>query len=304
MTRPATTPRPTLRLLGLAGLVALAACAGCHGRSTPAAGGANNRKAREGREAAQELALAGVKGAADAQVAAHPGLEKKGMGARIKELVVSHLPGGPAPVSAPAPAPPPPAPPAPAPAPPPVRASAVVVVSAAKSPAPADEAKPSGAVVIREKVASGIPYPTEAEADDDAVERAAEKIEERLRALDPPVLFRPTPGVVRNEYLRRRSREVRDPNEFERAALEKSGYGEGRKYVEYTVEVTADQVRELRTRARVGSALRVLGAVAGVALAGFLFLRLDEWTRGYLTSWLAFAAVALAGGVAAALVLV
>jgi hypothetical protein len=41
-----------------------------------------------------------------------------------------------------------------------------------------------------------------------------------------------------------------------------------------------------------------------VALAGFLFLRFDDWTRGYLTSWLAFLAAGLAGGVAAALFLV
>ena len=72
-------------------------------------------------------------------------------------------------------------------------------------------------------------------------------------------------------------------------------------YVEYDVEVTADQVRELRTRDRVGSSLRIFGAIAAVALAGFLFLRLDEWTKGYLTRWLAIAAVLLAGGTAAAL---
>ena len=41
-----------------------------------------------------------------------------------------------------------------------------------------------------------------------------------------------------------------------------------------------------------------------MALAGFLFLRLDEWTKGYLTSWLALGAAALGGGVVAALVFV
>ena len=71
--------------------------------------------------------------------------------------------------------------------------------------------------------------------------------------------------------------------------------------VEYDVEVTADQVRHLRTRDRVGDTLRVFGALAAVALAGFLFLRADEWTKGYLTYWLAMAAVLLAGGATAAL---
>jgi hypothetical protein len=44
--------------------------------------------------------------------------------------------------------------------------------------------------------------------------------------------------------------------------------------------------------------------LAAVALAGFLFLRADEWTKGYLTSWLAIAAVVLAGGAAAAFLFV
>ena len=44
--------------------------------------------------------------------------------------------------------------------------------------------------------------------------------------------------------------------------------------------------------------------VIAFALAGFLFLRADEWTRGYLTTWLALCAAVLAGGAAAALVFV
>ena len=71
--------------------------------------------------------------------------------------------------------------------------------------------------------------------------------------------------------------------------------------VEYDVEVTADQVRHLRTRDRLGDTLRVFGGLSVIALAGFLFLRADEWTKGYLTRWLAMAAVLLAGGTAAAL---
>ena len=70
------------------------------------------------------------------------------------------------------------------------------------------------------------------------------------------------------------------------------------------MEVTADQVRALRTRDRVGGTLRVFGALAAISLAGFLFLRADEWTKGYLTRWLAVVAVLFAGGAAAALYLV
>jgi hypothetical protein len=70
------------------------------------------------------------------------------------------------------------------------------------------------------------------------------------------------------------------------------------------VEVTADQIRELRTRNRVADSLRGLGGLLAVSLAGFFFLRLDEWSKGYLTSWLALAAAALGGGIIAALAFV
>ena len=301
-TRPATACRPSLRLLGLAGLVAFAAlAAGCNSRRSEP-GGATNRKARESRDLAQEMALAGVKGAIDHQIAVHGELDKRGPWSKGWDRMTGG--GKPPAVTSPVSAT---ASPADPPAPAKVsseKGSVTLVVASTKPPAP--DPKPSADVVIREKVASEFPYPTPvgAEADEDALEQAAGRIEARLRGLDPPVHYRPTAGTVRNEFVRRGSRTTRLPNDIEKEGLAKIGYGEGRQYVEYTVEVTADQVRELRTRARLGSALRVLGVVAGAALASFLFLRLDEWTKGYLTSWLAFAAVALAGGVAATLVVV
>jgi hypothetical protein len=158
--------------------------------------------------------------------------------------------------------------------------------------------------LISERVVTEIPYPTEAEAETRALEDAQKLIEQRLRELDPPVEYRPAATVVKNEYLRRDSRLVRLPTDSEKVLLKQNGYDADRKYVEYTVEVTADQVRELRTRNRVADSLRGLGALAAVSLAGFFFLRLDEWSKGYLTSWLALAAAALGGGIIAALVFV
>ncbi|MBX9584835.1 MAG: hypothetical protein K2X87_31410 [Gemmataceae bacterium] len=300
-----TPRRSTYRVLALAGVVAVAACAGgCRGRVGPEPGGATNRKAREARQQAEQMAVDGAKGAAEVLVVHHPDLDKrnrvvKGLSRGWAWVMSSGGGGDPAAavrVNTPAPPPVPPllpTPPADAAAPPP--------------PAdPAPDPKPSGNVLVRERVVGKLARPTEAAADAAALDAAAGRIEERLQDLDPPVHYRPSAAEVRNEYVRRGSRTVKDPDGFERGELDKTWPGKGKdyKYVEYTVEVSADQVRELRTRARVGSALRVLGVVAGVALAGFLFLRLDEWTKGYLTSWLAFAAVALAGGVAAALVLV
>jgi hypothetical protein len=162
-------------------------------------------------------------------------------------------------------------------------------------------------------VVSAVPAPTEADAEKEAILAAQELIERRLAELDPPVRYRPSLNEVEKEFLRRDSRTVtplRESSGPRAEAMRKSlkeGLGHSPEEVgrfvdvEYDVEVTAEQVRNLRTRDRVSDALRTFGAVAAVALAGFLFLRADEWTKGYLTRWLAMGAVLLAGGAAAAL---
>ena len=106
---------------------------------------------------------------------------------------------------------------------------------------------------------------------------------------------------VKNEFVRRDSRKVRPPEPEERTRLAKHDFGPNLVYVEYSVELRPEQIRELRTRDRLIDTLRILGGVTAAALAGFLFLRLDEWTRGYLTRWLAVGALALAAGAAVAL---
>lgn len=184
--------------------------------------------------------------------------------------------------------------------------------SKAKPPAPPpDASKPaprssyrSSPVVVRERVASPVPYTAEADADEEAVAAAQDAVERKLAELDPPVVYRPSANEVRTEFLRRDTRAVRSLDPAERAELERYKLDPKRVYVEYDVEVTADQIRELRTRDRVGDALRMLGVLTAVWLAGFGFLRLDERTKGYLTRWLAVGALALAGGAAAALYLV
>jgi hypothetical protein len=158
--------------------------------------------------------------------------------------------------------------------------------------------------VIREKVISEFPYPTEAEAEAATIDQAVEVIARKLHELDAPIEYRPSAAVVKNDYLRPEARVVRPPTPEEQELLKKSGYHTDRVYVEYTVELTSDQVRELRARDRLGSALRCFGVVAAVALVGFGFLRLDEWSKGYLTSWLAFIALGLIGGAGIALLLV
>ena len=155
--------------------------------------------------------------------------------------------------------------------------------------------------ITRDRVVSVVPYVNEAEADADAINAACELVQKRFAELDPPVKYRPSANEMKNEFLRRDSRAVRQLSEVEKVEFAKNGIVGNLVYVEYDVEVTPEQVRQLRTRDRIGDAVRIFGALAVVALAGFLFLRADEWTKGYLTSWLAAGAVVIAGGTAAAL---
>lgn len=288
--------RNLMRLSVIGLCLALAACGSKP--TPPPPGGATGSKAEKARRDAEAVALQAVNGAATSQANAVPELAvHRSLKDRAFSLVGKTVPpkGGPppAPVQAQTPSPSPPAPPEP---------PAVVVK---EKPKPKALPRPGTApLVVRERVVSIVPYATEAEAEGDALEQAREVVERKLADLDPPVRHKVSVNEVRNEFLRKDSRTVRPPDAEEERALNQYGVTGNLVYVEYDVEVTADQVRELRTQERVGAALRFLGMLTAVALAGFLFLRADEWTRGYLTSWLALGAVALAGGAAAALVFI
>jgi hypothetical protein len=172
-----------------------------------------------------------------------------------------------------------------------------VVSTAAPPPEPRRPARAPSEVVIKEKVSSAAPHPTEADADADALQQARFRVAERLNALDPPVRAVPSAEHVRRHFLRERTVRPLDPKA--RELLTEFPVGASGVYVDYEVEVTAEQVRELRSQDRLSTSLRVLAMIVGAAFAGFLFLRVDDWTKGYLTSWLAVAAAALAGGAAA-----
>lgn len=285
---------------------------GCGAEHEPKTGGANTPKAKENRKVAELSVLEGVQSGVKEQVAFHPELKKKNGLVRAEEKVMGWL--GTVHVSASAPpSPTPPVAPTPPAAP---KAIAFVppqpIMTASKPEHQVRSLAPhrltgeslSSPVVISERVVTEIPYITEAEAEARTLEDAQKLIEKRLQELDPPVAYRPSIAVVKNEYVKRDSRLVRLPTESEKNVIAQAGYSAERKYVEYTVEMTSEQVRELRTRNRVADALRGLGVLAAVSLAGFFFLRLDEWSKGYLTSWLALAAAALGGGIVAAVVFV
>jgi hypothetical protein len=161
--------------------------------------------------------------------------------------------------------------------------------------------RPDSPPVIKEHVSSSLPYPTASEAEEDVLTVAQDTIERRLAELDPPVKYRPSLNELKDELLLQNSRSVRAPTPDQLAELEAHGLSTNRVYVEYDIEVSAKKVRELRTLDRLGDGLRVLSGLTAIALVGFLFLRLDELTRGNLTRWLAIGAALLAGGAAAAL---
>jgi len=171
-------------------------------------------------------------------------------------------------------------------------------------PTPKTSPRPGSTPLIRERVVSTLPYPTEAEADADALAQACDLVTRKLSELDPPVHYKPSIGEVKADFIRKDSRTVRGPDPEEKKIFADYGVSGNVVYVEYDVEVSAEQVRELRSQDRVSLGLRILGSLFAVALSGFLFLRADEWTKGYLTRWLALGAVTVAGGTAAALIFI
>jgi hypothetical protein len=260
--------RDTIRLAAVGLCVALAlAPVGCRGRAAPQpAGGATGSKADKARREAEALALGVAQQAADAHAQAE---RRHPVGAAVKTEAGAPDSGR----------------------------GAATRWPTTTTTAPRPEA------VIREHVASALPAP-EPDADEDALAAARDVVERKLAELDPPVRHKPSLAEVKASFLRKGSRQVRRPTAAERAEFAPYVDPDKLVYVEYEVEVTDRQVRDLRVQDRVAVGLRAVGLVAVVALAGFLFLRADEWTKGYLTRWLALVAVTLVGAAAAALVFV
>jgi hypothetical protein len=287
--------RDTIRLTAVGLCVALCgALVGCNGTTvSPPAGGANSSKAKKARDEAEALAVNGAAGGASAQAKAEPGSAVRRGGGTFN-VGLADTPRIAAKGSTPR------GPQAPAVAAPAATPKAAPVAEGPATPRSA----PRSGWVIRERVVSSIPYGNETDAEEDVVALARDLVERKLGELDPPVRHKPSLSEVRAEFLRKESRQVRPPDATEKEAFAPYVRTDNLVYVEYDVEVTADQVRELRAQDRVTAGVRVVGALFAIALGGFLFLRADEWTKGYLTRWLALAAVAIAGGGAAALLFV
>jgi hypothetical protein len=280
---------------------------GCSRVTTVTFGGAKGSKADQARKQAEDLALNVVNGVAKSQAKAVPELTLGGKNSQpgkstmivsagvSKATVIS--PNDDTHVKTPVPAPT---------TPQSVSTSSSPKMTAVKDfMSPKSSPRPGSPAIIKERVVSAIPYANKAEAEDDAFTSARDAIERRLAELDPPVRYRPSLNEIRNEFARKDSQTTHRPSQAELEEYARNNVNDkviaSLVYVECDVEVTADQIRELRTRDRVTIALRVFSGLIFIALSGFLFLRADEWTKGYLTRWLACGAVVLVGGAAAAL---
>lgn len=256
--------RRTGRPILLAAVAAAVALAGCEARyaPTPVTVRPIDPKKASARELRDHAALSGVIAGADA-------------GHRMIVAVTPPVPPVP-PVH-----PLPPVPPAG-----PADARKVVVTKVEVSRGPS--ARPPA---IKFTVRSEKPCKTEPEALANALETARIELMKKLQQLDPPVVVYPTRTQMRNEFLKKHQKV--DPPDDVKAELEKSGVGGNRVYVEADIEVSQDQVQRLRAGERVNAAFKVAALLFALALAAHGFLRLDAWSKGYLTVWLAAGAVVL-----------
>lgn len=169
------------------------------------------------------------------------------------------------------------------PAPPPVPTDKAVQVALHLAPDPA--AKPRAAVRLA-GLRSDAPHASKEEAVADLIAAAQLRLADQFAKLDPPLDVTPSPNLIRKEYLREDSVKRVDPSPEDVAAWRQADLDPNRFWVTADVEVTEEQVRQLRGDRRLAAAgpAFLLPLLLSAGLYGFL--RLDAWTKGHLTGWL------------------
>jgi hypothetical protein len=143
-------------------------------------------------------------------------------------------------------------------------------------------------------------------ATQDALLQAQEQIGDYLRQQDPPVRWVPTPEFIQKRLVKRSSEEegkdVVDPELRDTVGTLWR--------VKLDVEVGPDDQREilrqdraLRGKDRMFLLGRILAGLVVALAAVAAYVRIDEWTKGYLTGGLRLTAVGVVVAVAAALIL-
>lgn len=292
---PLRRARSTWSLLILLSAGVLALNSGCQRVGAP--GGSTSSKAEKARRQAEHLAEAAVVGAAEAYSRSEPQAARGGRLERWWRQTRQTLgwtteePPRVPPELFPTPIEPP-----------------VVIQPAEHSTGlrPKSPPRPGPPVLIRERVINRVPRPTVDEAEEDALTVAAELLAQRFADMDPPLEHHPTREEVRQEYMRRDSREVipfrqrlrqNDPRTQQLLPILKfiasPAELEQLVDVEFDVEVTSEQIRHLRSQQRlefiVPLMLMLMLILSGVSLGLFL----EEWSKGYFSLWVVVVLLAL-----------
>ena len=130
---------------------------------------------------------------------------------------------------------------------------------------------------------------SEAAARDNVLQAAQLRIRDWLQSRDPPVQHFPSLEEIRKYMVTNEgivSTQEIPPNELQYK-------------MELMLTVTPEEVRKLLSKDRVyGTAWSFAGLMVVLGVAAVV-LRLDEWSKGYLTKWLLYAGAAAMGGLLA-----
>ena len=126
---------------------------------------------------------------------------------------------------------------------------------------------------------------TKEKARESAIRAAVERLHKHLLEQDPPVERMPTTKLVRKLLIE--SQEKFD----EESIPDSEGSTEKMYRATVALKVEPHHIRELRSQERASEILWVLAGLGGLAAVIAGFFRLDTWTKGYLTNWLALGTV-------------
>lgn len=146
-------------------------------------------------------------------------------------------------------------------------------------------------------IRSSKPHTTKEAALTDALTVGRTELMKQLEQLDSPIHGRPWLVKMKSEYVKGEVRVI-PPTDKEKELIKASGLNANVQWVEVDLELTEDQVQQLRSTERVTDTFRIGALVVAFLAAVYGFLRLDQWTKGYLTLWLGLAAGLAVGGVA------
>lgn len=127
-------------------------------------------------------------------------------------------------------------------------------------------------------------------ARESAIRAAVDKLHEYLMQQDPPVRHKPTTRFILDKKLIKEQLDKTD----EEYVPSSDGTSEKMYRMTLALRVDPEHIRDLRSQDRSSEALWILAGLGGLALVVAGFFRIDAWTKGYLTSWLALGTVGAA----------